>query len=173
MKILEKLNIANIDSEKLQRGLKHLGLNLSKFDNIEEEERVSDLIELFKIAIDVDPKVTTKFTKMDIRSKLEKVLKGQSINNRNNNNITQETPENNIEINDLIKRIHQNSNPNREPQLISINKKLGKVKFFDHKVNNFGILITLIDQVESHVSSINIVTPPINDGDIVRRCRGI
>ena len=76
MTITDKLIIANIDSDKLQKGLKHIGLNLSRFDGVVEEQ-VPGLLELFKIAVDIDPKTTTKFTKMDLRSKLEKVLKAK------------------------------------------------------------------------------------------------
>ena len=74
MELNNILNTENINIEQLQKGLKHIGLNLSRFDGVVEEQ-VPGLLELFKIAIDIDPKTTTKFTKMDLRSKLEKVLK--------------------------------------------------------------------------------------------------
>ncbi len=45
--------------------------------------------------------------------------------------------------------------------------KLGKVKFFDHRKNNFGIIVGISDGVECHVSPVNVLTPPINDNDVV------
>ena len=83
MKLNNLINNENINIELLQKGLKHIGLNLSKFDGVAEEQ-VPVLIALFKIAVDIDPKTTTKFNKMDLRSKLEKVLKGHPINNHSN-----------------------------------------------------------------------------------------
>ena len=74
MELNNILNTENINIEQLQKGLKHIGLNLSRFDGVVEEQ-VPGLLELFKIAIDIDPKTTTKFTKMDLRSKLEKGFK--------------------------------------------------------------------------------------------------
>lgn len=44
--------------------------------------------------------------------------------------------------------------------------KIGKVKFFDH-VNNFGIIIDLVDGIEYYVPSANVLTPPINNEYIV------
>ena len=45
--------------------------------------------------------------------------------------------------------------------------KIGKVKFFDHKVNNFGFIVGLSDGVEYRVSPTNILTPPLNADEIV------
>jgi hypothetical protein len=74
MELNNILNTENINIEQLQKGLKHIGLNLSRFDGVVEEQ-IPGLLELFKVAVVIDPKTTTKFTKMDLRSKLEKVLK--------------------------------------------------------------------------------------------------
>ena len=65
-----------IDVVKLEKGLKHIGFKLTKFDAV-KEEHFPGLIELFKIATNVDPNKTTKFVKMDLRAKLDKCIKGQ------------------------------------------------------------------------------------------------
>ncbi len=128
MELNKILNTENINIEQLQKGLKHIRLNLSRFDCVVEEQ-VPGLLELFKIAVDIDPKITTKFIKMDLRSKLEKVLKGHQINNHSN-------IVDNIEVTKIkalesykLNNDQQNSNNNRKPKFTSINKKLGKVKF--------------------------------------------
>jgi RecQ family ATP-dependent DNA helicase len=166
MDLYNILNTENINVEQLQKGLKHIGLNLSRFDSVAEEQ-VPGLIELFKIAVDIDPKNTTKFTKMDLRSKLEKVLKGKPINNHSNTLATKEVTEKKV----ILKEQENKSQQNGKPVEKSINAfkklKLGKVKFYDHKVNNFGIIVGSSDGVECHVSPSNILTPPINDDDIV------
>ena len=166
MDLINILNTENINIEQLQKGLKHIGLNLSRFDGV-AEEKIPVLIELFKIAVDIDPKTSTKFAKIDLRSKLEKVLKGQQVIIKNS-----------IEVSEKIsakKEVYKQQNNEAKPELVPDKKgkqstkklKLGKVKFFDHKVNNFGIIVGLSDGVECHVSPANILTPTINDDDIV------
>ena len=160
------LNTENINVEQLQKGLKHIGLNLSRFDSAAEEQ-VPGLIELFKIAVDIDPKNTTKFTKMDLRSKLEKVLKGKPINNHSNTLATKEVTEKKVILKEQENKSQQNGKPVEKSNNAFKKLKLGKVKFYDHKVNNFGIIVGSSDGVECHVSPSNILTPPINDDDIV------
>jgi hypothetical protein len=91
MDLREKLRKENIDPAKLEKGLKHIGLNLEKFNSFQEEDN-PNLLELFRIALDLQP-TSTKFMKMDLRSKLEKVLKGQPINNHGNSIATKEITE--------------------------------------------------------------------------------
>ncbi|MBK8702181.1 MAG: hypothetical protein IPN33_00240 [Saprospiraceae bacterium] len=55
MELASKLIGENIDPEKLQKGLKCVGHNLPEFEGI-REEHVPNLIELFKIAVDIDLK---------------------------------------------------------------------------------------------------------------------
>lgn len=160
------LNTENINVEQLQKGLKHIGLNLSRFDGVVEEQ-VPGLLELFKIAVDIDPKTTTKFTKMDLRSKLEKVLKGQPINNHRNTVAAKEVTEKKVILKAQDNKSQQNGKPVEKSNNAFKKLKLGKVKFYDHKVNNFGIIVGSSDGVECHVSPSNILTPPINDDDIV------
>jgi len=166
MELNNILNTENINIEQLQKGLKHIGLNLSRFDGVVEEQ-VPGLLELFKIAIDIDPKTTTKFTKMDIRSKLEKVLKGKPINNHSNTLATKEVTEKKVILKEQENKSQQIGKPVEKSNNAFNKLKLGKVKFYDHKVNNFGIIVGSSDGVECHVSPSNILTPPINDDDIV------
>lgn len=166
MDLNELLLAENINIEQLQKGLKHIGLNLSRFDGVLEEQ-IPVLIELLKIAVDIDPKVSTKFTKMDLRSKLEKVLKGQQVNKQNNVVVSE------IDLfkKGVSKKQVNKPQPNAIPdgKISNATKKLnlGKVKFFDHRINNFGIIVGIVDGVECHVSSANVLNPPINDDDIV------
>lgn len=166
MDLINILNTENINIEQLQKGLKHIGLNLSRFDGVAAEQ-VPGLIELFKIAVDIDPKNTTKFTKMDIRSKLEKVLKGKPINNHSNTLATKEVTEKKVILKEQENKSQQIGKPVEKSNNAFNKLKLGKVKFYDHKVNNFGIIVGSSDGVECHVSPSNILTPPINDDDIV------
>lgn len=46
MEINNILNTENINIEQLQKGLKHIGLNLSRFDGVVEEQ-VPVLVQLF------------------------------------------------------------------------------------------------------------------------------
>jgi hypothetical protein len=175
MELNDILNTENINIEQLQKGLKHIGLDLTRFDGIVSEQ-VPNLLELFKIALTIDPK-SSKLTKMDLRAKLEKVIK---FNSNTNNRPSSELkglsvlgkiilPADNT--NNLVENNKNRGYQNFEhlvlPQLASLNKKLGKVKFFDSKVNNFGILVSLNDSKECHVSPHNILTPPIIENDIV------
>ncbi|UPK70964.1 UvrD-helicase domain-containing protein [Chitinophaga filiformis] len=166
MEIQNILNAANVNVQKLEKGLKHIGLTLSSFDSVAEEQ-VSGLIELFKIAVDIDPKTTAKFTKMDLRSKLEKVLKGQRINHNNHIVDTKEATVKEVVANEQIKKPRLNVKLDSKDINAAKKIKLGKVKFFDHRVNNFGIIVGIDDAIECHVSPTNILTPPINDDDIV------
>lgn len=159
------LNTENINIEQLQKGLKHIGLNLSRFDGIVEEQ-VPGLIELFKIAVDIDPKNTTKYAKMDLRSKLEKVLKAKSINNHSNTVATKEVTGKIVRVSSQLKNIHPNSNSNRQPQLTLLNKKLGKVKFFD-STKGFGYIHSFSDKKDCFIHVSKLITPGIDEDDIV------
>ncbi len=165
MDLINILNTENINIEQLQKGLKHIGLNLSRFDGVAEEQ-VPSLIELFKIAVDIDPKNTTKFTKMDLRSKLEKVLKGKPINNHSNTLATKEITGKMVRASNQLKSLHPNSNSNRQPQLTSLNKKLGKVKFFD-STKGFGYIHSFSDKKDCFIHVSKLITPGIDEDDIV------
>ena len=165
MVIKDKLSSENIDSEKLQKGLKHIGLNLSKFDGVEEEQ-VPYLIELFKIIVDIDPLTSTKFTRIDLRLKLEKILKGQRVKNHNNTTVDNEPSDIEVLVKDQIISNSQNSKFQRQPQLASINRKLGKVKFFD-STKGFGYLHSFDDNRDCFVHVSKLISSVIDDDDIV------
>lgn len=157
------LNSENINIEHLQKSLKEIGLNLSRFDGIAEEQ-IPSVIGLFKIAVNTDLKSTTRLTRMDLRSKLEKVLKRKQEIIQNDSETSQEKSEKKEaykqQNNDLNSKIRSNIELTSE-------LKLGKVKFFDHNRKNFGIIVGLSDDIECYVSATNILTPPLNDNDIV------
>jgi hypothetical protein len=149
MSLSTELKNNDIKIEELQKSLKLIGLNLSRFESV-TEEKLPVLIELFKIALEINPKSSTRLAKMDLRSKFEKVLKGNKFDLQSN-------PQSNLFEERAVSKQHH----------VSHNLNLGKVKFFDHKVNNFGIVVGVSDNIECHVSPINILTPIINDDDIV------
>jgi len=165
MQLSNILNTENINIDQLQKGLKHIGFNLSRFAGVAEEQ-IPGLLKLFKIAVDIDPKTSTKFTKMDLRSKLEKVLKGQPINNHSNTVAAKGVTEKKVRAGDQQKNNHQNSNVNRQPQLSSINKKLGKVKFFD-STNGFGYVHSFTDNKDCFIHVSKLITSGIVENDIV------
>ena len=82
MHLLDTLILENIDIEQLQNQLKLIGVNLSSFENIQQEQ-IPTLIDLLKNIIVTDFSTSnqiTKFKAKEFRGKLEKVLKGQRIN---------------------------------------------------------------------------------------------
>ncbi|MBK8848630.1 MAG: cold-shock protein [Saprospiraceae bacterium] len=103
---------------------------------------------------------------MDLRSKLEKVLKGQPINNHSNTVAAKEVTEKKVPASDQPKNNHQNSNVNRQPQLASINKKLGKVKFFD-STKGFGYVHSFTDNKDCFIHVSKLITSGIDEDDIV------
>lgn len=160
------LNTDNINIEQLQKGLKHIGLNLSRFDGVAEEQ-VPGLLALFKLVVNIDATKITKLEKMDIRSKLEKILKLQRLKIQNTANTINITPQSNEEILNKIDRNINEIRTTKRAKIVSFDKKIGKVKFYDHRKNNFGILINLIDGVECHITPNNVLTAPIYDDDVV------
>ncbi len=156
-----ELNNHNINTEDLQKGLKHIGLNLSRFDSV-GEARFSELIQLFKIAVDIEPKTTSKFIKMDLRSKLEKIIKGQPINNHSAIVSSDVAEKKVVEIHQLKK----NDNINRQPLLTFMKKKLGKVKFFD-STKGFGYVHSFTDNKDCFIHVSKLITSNIDEDDFV------
>ncbi|MDX2278439.1 MAG: UvrD-helicase domain-containing protein [Saprospiraceae bacterium] len=165
MELNDILSTENINIEQLQKGLKHIGLNLSIFDGVVEEQ-VPGLIELFKITVDIDPKTTTKFFKIDLRSKLVKVSKGQIISNHNDTVASKEENKKKVLSNDHIKNSSQNPNLERQPQMAQLNKKLGKVKFFD-STKGFGYVYSYTDNKDCFIHVSKLITSGIEEDDIV------
>ncbi|HUM50619.1 MAG TPA: UvrD-helicase domain-containing protein [Chitinophagales bacterium] len=159
MIIQELLNKENIDPNVLQKGLKFIGLDLSKFENINENQ-IPEVIELFKQTLDVDPHKTTKFKKLEIRTKLEKIIKRQK------NSISNTEVGNNSQILKPIVTSIKKNTILQEP-ILSNNIMLGKVKFFDYNVNNFGILTNITNGNECHISLDSVVISPLSDNEIV------
>lgn len=164
MNLRDKLLSENIDPLKLEKGLKLIGLKISQFDSIQEES-TPYLLELFRIAMDIQP-TSTKLMKMDVRLKLEKVLKAPFSYNINtfvpNNNFTK-----NENINNLKFKFDNNiSKLQRETQLNLSNKKIGKVKFFD-STKGFGYINSFTDKKDCFVHASKLITSSIDQDDIV------
>ncbi len=103
---------------------------------------------------------------MDLRSKLEKVLKGQPINNHSNTVAPKEVTEKKVFVSNQLKKNHRNSNFNQQPQLTLINKKLGKVKFFD-STKGFGYVNSFNDNKDCFVHVSKLKSSGIVEDDIV------
>ena len=164
MTLEEILNSNNLDIEMLQKGLKHLGLDLSKFKDINVNQ-ISTLLELFKVVINIDPHKSNKFTKIDLRLRLEKIQKAQFKNDKDTptyelvkpNCTTPNQQHGNLKsFADL--KVPQSQNHR--------NIKLGKVKFFD-STKGFGYVYSLDDKRDCFIHISKILTPPINENDIV------
>ncbi|MFO1374756.1 MAG: UvrD-helicase domain-containing protein, partial [Agitococcus sp.] len=164
MSLRDKLLSENIDSIKLEKGLKNIGLNLESFNRV-QEGHYPNLLELFRIAVDIHS-ASTRFTKMDLRSKLEKVLKGQPINNQSNTVAAKDVTEKKVPASAQLKNNHQNPNFNRQSQLASVNKKLGKVKFFD-STKGFGYVHSFTDNKDCFIHVSKLITSGIDQNDIV------
>ncbi|WP_138994892.1 UvrD-helicase domain-containing protein [Larkinella sp. C7] len=153
----------NINIEKLQVGLKHIGFTLSKFDNI-QQRNILEFIELFKIAVEINPQ-TSKFTKMDLRLKLEKLLKKQYLYNLDPDSGTE-----NLEAIDSTNENLRNKltelNPKLRSPKLPINKKLGKVKFFD-STKGFGYVHSFTDNKDCFIHVSKLITSGIDEDDIV------
>ena len=161
-----KLNLPQeINLENLQKGLKYIGLNLSRFETV-RKELYPELIDLFKIAVDVNPNTTSKFTKMDLRTKLEKLLRGQTVKNHNNSVIAVTKSEKRVGPPQQKNITHQSSNPARHTIGVSENKKLGKVKFFDSS-KGFGYVNSYDDKKDCFVHATKLSTAAIGEDDIV------
>jgi RecQ family ATP-dependent DNA helicase len=165
MELNNILNTNNINIEQLQKGLKHIGLNLSRFEDVPDEQALV-LLELFRLVVEIDPKTVTRFTKIDLRHKLDKVLKGLPVNNRRNTAAAKEATEQKETASNQQKNNHQNSNVNRQPKLAAKNKKLGKVKFFDSK-KGFGYVRSLMDNKDYFIHVSKLITSGIDEDDIV------
>jgi ATP-dependent DNA helicase RecQ len=164
MAIIDLLTNAEIDSKRLQAGLKHIGLNLSKFD-ILDENLLLDLIEIFKKVVDIDPKTTTKYTKIDLRSKIDKILlkqKKQNIISDGSKEFSNKKKDSTAEI----EKIPESSNHKVLLKLSSKNKKLGKVKFFDQS-KGFGYVQSFSDKSDCFVHLSKLLTIGIEENDIV------
>lgn len=164
MNLTEIIESENLNIEQLQNGLQFLGLNLAQFNKVQESQ-IPILVKVFKSVISVDPHATTKFVKMDLRANLDKILKGQDVNIHNSPIENKTAFENKISL--PVQK--KSARPETKKQNLEKPgpKKLGKVKFFDHHKNNFGIIVGIADGVESHVSPANVLSPQINDNDIV------
>lgn len=164
MLLEDKIKSENISIELLQKGLKHIGLDLSKFNNLPSELHPC-LIELFKIAVNIDPLSTPKYTKMDTRSKLEKILKSKAVNTdssgNKNTSITNTSPADNIK-----KSFKSLSDLPAERSTTLKKVKLGKVKFFDSN-KGFGYINSFNDKRDCFVHVSRLLTNHITDDDIV------
>jgi RecQ family ATP-dependent DNA helicase len=194
MELTDKLKNENINPEKLEKGLKSIGLNLSRFNNIREEQFPA-LIELFNVALDITPSIS-KYTKIEIRSKLDKILKGQQIVKEDihvlTNKLAVKKTETISDITELKNKIAEQEHAtttekkDEEPKIIvqktintqqkRMNKdslidfskqlKLGKVKFFD-SIKGFGFIDDLFKNKSYFVHISKLQSSEIEEDDIV------
>lgn len=165
MELRDKLLTENIDPAKLDKGLKHIGLNLERFSNVQEEHNPT-LLELFRIALDIQP-TSTKLMKMDVRSKLEKILKGQKVISP----IKAEVPkavvvEKKETFSQKYKSENKSIKPDEKNKQTDHKLKLGKVKFFD-STKGFGYIHSFSDKKDCFIHASKLITPGIDEDDIV------
>lgn len=162
MSLKDVINNENINEEALQKGLKHIGLDLSKFNQVHYELYPS-LVELFKIAVSIDPHSTSKFTKMDTRSKLEKILRSKAVDSSTN---TPPVIDKSSLSSNTIKSFKSLSDLQSENRISPNKNKLGKVKFFDSS-KGFGYINSFDDKRDCYVHVSRLLTSNITDDDIV------
>ena len=136
----------NIEPTKLEKGLKYIGHSLSNFNDVNDEQ-IPLLIELFKVAVNIDPINTTKFTKIDTRLKLNKILKEQSI-----------IADYKVDKHESILELNNKT--------FSRHIKLGKVKFFD-TIKGFGYVYSFTDNKDCFIHESKLITSGIEKDDIV------
>lgn len=165
MELNTYLKNENINIEQLQKGLKHIGLELSKFETVAQAQ-IPDLMLLFRKAVDIDPKTTTWNAGMELRSKFEKVFERQSSNDYKNHMANNEVIEEKGVTNEQQNKKNQKSNSKRKSQLVSKKNKLGKVKFFDSK-KGFGYVHSYTDNKDCFIHQSKLITAGIDKGDVV------
>ena len=165
MELNHLLNTENIKSEELQKGLKQIGLSLSKFEHIPEDQ-FPVLLELFKLAVTIDPRTTTKFTKIDIRSKLEKVLKGQKVNIQSCNEASEIITEKEETFKQQQNKTKAVLIPDKKSKQAIKKLKIGKVKFFDF-TKGFGYVFSFTDNKDCFIHVSKLITSGIDEDDIV------
>lgn len=73
----------------------------------------------------------------------------------------------NVDFDERPSRTRLILNHQKNNEQSNCNFKLGKIKFFDYKVNNFGIIIGLADKIEYYVSAFDVLAYPLKENDIV------
>lgn len=163
MTLLEILNKETIDIERLNKGLKYIGLNLAKFDKVAEEQ-IPFLIQLLRSVVELDP-TSSKFTKMDLRLKLNKLIKGLQLNQDDTISILGIEEAENKQVNRL-KIDRKNPRTIKQHQKPSNIMKLGKVKFFDSS-KGFGYIYSFDDQKDCFIHVSKLQTDCIDEDDVV------
>ena len=156
MDLITVIQIEKIDITRLEKGLKTIGFNLSQFDNI-PKEAFPLLIELFKKAVELDSKNTTKFIKLDLRSKFDKIIKEHKANDQKL-----------ISKSDIVKlKDHQQSKKYKDLQELSKNiVKIGRIEFFDFN-RGFGYIHCSEDKRDYYINVSNVVTTDIVKNSVV------
>lgn len=168
MYLLDALNLGNLEIEQLENKLKLIGVNISSFEDIQQEQ-IPTLIELLKIVSVTDLSATnqiTKFKSKEFRGKFEKVLKGQRSNNQTIIVIPEDVDETKVFFKEQVKRTQLNLKPEQKNIVSSKKIKLGKVKFFD--VNKgFGYIFSYDDNKDCFIHVSKLITVDIIQDDIV------
>lgn len=163
MIIIDQLNEKGLNSEKLESGLKSLGLDFSKFENINLEQ-VPELVELFVLVEDINANITSKFVKIDLRLKLDKIIKGEKIEKQIIAFDTLTSTEGRKAINEKVQISISHSQQDIEP--IDNNKKLGKVKFFD-STKGFGYVQSFDDKKDCFIHVSKLLVPIVYDDAVL------
>jgi RecQ family ATP-dependent DNA helicase len=144
-----------VDVKKVEKGLKAVGLNLSKFQGL-EETIFAENIDLLNLVSAVDPVKSSKRLKLELRTKLDKIIGRVPLSQQHQikNPISKSTSQT-TEFSDLksIIPIYQEF-------------KLGKVKFFD-ATKGFGYIHSIDDGKDCFIHISQIVSGPILENDLV------
>jgi Cold shock proteins len=163
MTVLETLNKEFNDIERLKEGLKYIGLNLAKFDKVAEEQ-IPLLIQLFRSVIELES-TSSKFAKMDLRLKLNKLIKEQQLNQNDTISILKIKEPESKQV-ERLKVDQQNRKIIKQHQKASSIMKLGRVKFFD-SIKGFGYIYSFDDQKDCFIHVSKLQADSIDEDDIV------
>ncbi len=162
--LTEILDKESIDIKLLQKGLRHLGLVLAGFDKIQDEQ-IPGLIELFKIVLTIDPVRTPRVKKMELRSKITKLINSTPLNYTKgiSETIEEKRQPRSVEQNGKTKSFSDFKDSTIKDRSIT---KHGKVKFFD-STKGFGYLNSFDDKRDCFMHISKMLTSSVIEDDIV------
>ena len=162
--LTEILDKESIDIKLLQKGLRHLGLVLAGFDKIQDEQ-IPGLIELFKIVLTIDPVRTPRVKKMELRSKITKLINSTPLNYTKgiSETIEEKRQPRSVEQNGKTKSFSDFKDSTIKDRSIT---KHGKVKFFD-STKGFCYLNSFDDKRDCFMHISKMLTSSVIEDDIV------
>jgi RecQ family ATP-dependent DNA helicase len=164
MKFDEILEGKNIDYKELQKGLKNIGLNISKFKNLAAEQ-VTDLVELFSLIVENHKEAPLSMA-MDLKEKFKTVLNEFILESKNNEQDSLEAKSDTKKQVGELSTLFQESLLGMENSTKFRPKKLGKVKSYD-ATKEFGYIHCLDNNEDCYFNGYNVLNKLVVVNDMV------